>query len=136
MSASSARRPSYAAVLSVPHARRTFVSALVGRLSYGVAPIAVMLAVTRATGSYAVAGVVMALFGATVVFLSPYRAALVDRHGPRRALIPMSLLHSGLLCALAAVSWRPGTPAVCTWAMYGKCCRSREITSPCMICTW
>ncbi|MCW8383651.1 MFS transporter [Streptomyces justiciae] len=112
MSASSARRPSYAAVLSVPHARRTFVSALVGRLSYGVAPIAVMLAVTRATGSYAVAGVVMALFGATVVFLSPYRAALVDRHGPRRALIPMSLLHSGLLCALAAVSWRPGAPAV------------------------
>ncbi|WP_244362957.1 MFS transporter [Streptomyces aquilus] len=112
MSASSARRPSYAAVLSVPYARRTFVPALVGRLSYGVAPLAVMLAVTRATGSYAVAGVVMALFGATVVFLSPYRAALVDRHGPRRALIPMSLLHAGLLCALAAVSWRPGAPAV------------------------
>nr|WP_063826081.1 MFS transporter [Streptomyces antibioticus] len=112
MSASSTRRPSYAAVLSLPHARRNFVSALVGRLSYGVAPLAVMLAVTRATGSYAVAGVVMALFGATVVFLSPYRAALVDRHGPRRALIPMSLLYSGLLCALAAVTWRPGAPAV------------------------
>lgn len=82
MSASSTRRPSYAAVLSVPHARRIFTAALVGRLSYGVAPIAVMLAVTRATGSYAVAGVVMALFGAAVVFLSPYRAALVDRYGP------------------------------------------------------
>ncbi|PWI15513.1 MFS transporter [Streptomyces sp. Act143] len=117
MSASSTRRPSYAAVLSVPRARRTFAAALVGRLSYGVAPLAVMLAVTRTTGSYAVAGVVMALFGATVVVLAPYRAALVDRHGPRRALIPMSLLHSGLLCALAAVSWRPGASAVVLGAL-------------------
>ncbi|MDQ1048658.1 MFS transporter [Streptomyces sp. V4I2] len=101
-------RPSYAAVLRIPHARRTFAAALAARLSYGMAPIAVMLSVTRATGSYAVAGVVMAVFGATVVFLSPYRAALVDRHGPRRALLPMALLHAGLLCALAAACWRPG----------------------------
>ncbi|MCX5360695.1 MFS transporter [Streptomyces sp. NBC_00124] len=123
MSASS-RRPSYAAVLRVPHARRTFLAALSGRLSYGMAPIAVMLAVTRATGSYAVAGVVMALFGATGVLLSPYRAALVDRYGPRRALIPMALLHAVLLCALAAVSWRPGAPAVVlgvTAAVTGAC---------------
>ena len=49
-----------------------------------------MLAVTRSSGSYAVAGAVMALFGATVVFLSPARAALVDRYGPRRALVPMT----------------------------------------------
>ncbi|MCX4697865.1 MFS transporter [Streptomyces sp. NBC_01352] len=104
-------RPSYAAVLRLPHARRTFAAALAARLSYGTAPIAVMLSVTRATGSYAVAGVVMAVFGATVVFLSPYRAALVDRHGPRRVLLPMALLHAGLLCALAAACWRPGAPA-------------------------
>ncbi|NNN35733.1 MFS transporter [Streptomyces sp. S3(2020)] len=123
MSASS-RRPSYAAVLRVPHARRTFLAALGGRLSYGTAPIAVMLAVTRATGSYAVAGVVMALFGASGVLLSPYRAALVDRYGPRRALIPMALLHTTLLCVLAAVSWRPGAPAVvlgATAAVTGAC---------------
>ncbi|KOG34384.1 MFS transporter [Streptomyces resistomycificus] len=104
-------RPSYAAVLRLPHARRTFAAALAARLSYGVIPIAVMLCVTRATGSYAVAGVVMAAFGATGVFLSPYRAALVDRHGPRRALLPMALLYAGLLCALAAATWRPGAPA-------------------------
>lgn len=123
MSASS-RRPSYVAVLCVPHARRTFLAALGGRLSYGMAPIAVMLAVTRATGSYAVAGVVMALFGGTGVLLSPYRAALVDRYGPRRALIPMALLYAGLLCVLAVVSWRPGAPAVVlgvTAAVTGAC---------------
>jgi MFS family permease len=67
-----------------------------------------MLSLTRSTGSYAVAGLVMALFGATGVFLSPYRASLVDRHGPRRALLPMALLYAVLLCVLAAACRRPG----------------------------
>jgi MFS family permease len=119
----SSARPSYAAVLRVPHARRTFAAALVGRLSYGTVSLSLMLALTRATGSYAVAGAVMALFGATSVFLSPYRAALVDRHGPRRALLPMALLYAVLLGALAAVC-RPGTPApalAVTAALAGAC---------------
>ncbi|MEV8429932.1 MFS transporter [Streptomyces chartreusis] len=108
MSSTSVARPSYAAVLRIPHARRTFAAALLGRLSYGVAPLSVMLAVTRASGSYAVAGVVMALFSGTSVFLSPARAALIDRHGPRRALVPMVAVHSALLVLLAALVWRPG----------------------------
>ncbi|MFF3712450.1 MFS transporter [Streptomyces phaeochromogenes] len=110
MSASSTR-PSYAAVLRMPHATRTFTAALVGRLSYGMVSLAVLLAVSRATGSYAAAGAVMALFGAASVFLSPLRAALVDRHGPRRALLPMAALYAGLLGTLAAATWRPGAPA-------------------------
>ncbi|MFF4491034.1 MFS transporter [Streptomyces sp. NPDC001544] len=109
---SPAPRPSYAAVLRVPHARRTFAAALAARLSYGTVGLAVMLAVTRATGSYAVSGTVMAVFGAATVFLMPLRAALVDRHGARRALIPMASLYGALLCALAALTWRPGTPSV------------------------
>nr|WSY51717.1 MFS transporter [Streptomyces sp. NBC_00886] len=104
--------PSYAAVLRVPYARRTFAAALAGRLSYGTVSPAVLLAVVRSTGSYAAAGTIMALFGATAVLLMPLRAALVDRHGPRRALLPMALLYGGLLCVLAAVTWRPGTPEV------------------------
>ncbi|MBD0424264.1 MFS transporter [Streptomyces sp. TRM S81-3] len=117
-------RPSYAAVLRVPHAHRTFMAALVGRLSYGTVSLALMLSLTRVTGSYAVAGTVMALFGATGVFLSPYRAALVDRHGPRRALLPMALLYAALLCALAVACLRPGVPAAVlgvTAALAGAC---------------
>ncbi|MFB7935810.1 MFS transporter [Streptomyces sp. NPDC056049] len=111
MSAPAQGRPSYAAVLRLPYARRTFGAALLGRLSYGTVALSLMLAVTRATGSYAVAGTIMALFGATSVFLSPVRAGLVDRHGPRPALLPMALLYAGLLGALAAAAWRPGAPA-------------------------
>ncbi|MEU4149604.1 MFS transporter [Streptomyces sp. NPDC026659] len=103
--------PSYAAVLRVPHARRTFAAALAGRFSYGVAPLAVLLSVNRATGSYAVSGMVMSLFGGAAVFLMPLRASLVDRYGARRALLPMATLYAVLLCVLAALLWRPGAPA-------------------------
>jgi MFS family permease len=106
-----APRPSYAAFFRIPHTRHTFTAALIGRLSYGMVSLAVMLSVTEATGSYAAAGTVMALFGATSVLLSPVRAALIDRHGPRRALIPMASLYATLLATLATAAWRPGTPA-------------------------
>ncbi|WP_105970758.1 MFS transporter [Streptomyces geranii] len=105
-------RPSYAAVLRIPSARRTFATALLGRLSYGIVPLSVMLAVSRSSGSYAVAGAVMALFGATVVLLGPVRAALVDRYGPGRALVPMLLAHLAALGLLTVAVWRPGAHAV------------------------
>ncbi|MFI5799352.1 MFS transporter [Streptomyces sp. NPDC051677] len=109
MSASPAVRPSYALVLRVPHARRTFAAALTGRLSYGIVPLSLMLAVTRSSGSYTVAGAVMALFGVTVVFLSPARATLVDRYGPRRALMPMAAAYLAALGLLTAAVSRPDT---------------------------
>ncbi|MFD7882615.1 MFS transporter [Streptomyces bauhiniae] len=102
--------PSYAAVLRVPHARRTFATALVGRLSYGTVPLSLLLATQRATGSYAASGAVLSLYGAAVVLLTPARASLVDRHGARRALFPLAVAHGGLLCVLAALTWRTGAP--------------------------
>ncbi|WP_329122909.1 MFS transporter [Streptomyces sp. NBC_01465] len=99
---------SYATVLRTPHARRTFVAALVGRLSYGMVSLSLVLSVKDATGSYAVAGTVMALFGATSVLLSPARAALVDRFGPRRALAPMAGVYAVLLVLLAYAARQPG----------------------------
>ncbi|MFE3900258.1 MFS transporter [Streptomyces sp. NPDC059153] len=106
------RTPSYATVLRTPHASRTFGAALLGRLSYGMVSLSLMLAVKDATGSYSVAGAVMALFGATSVLLSPARAALIDRYGPRRALPPMAGVYAALLAALAYVTWRPGASSL------------------------
>ncbi|MGC0415097.1 MFS transporter [Embleya sp. AB8] len=103
---------SYAAVLRIPGARRAFGAALVGRLSYGMVSLSLLLAVKAGTGSYAVAGTVMALFGATSVFLSPVRAALVDRYGPRRVLPPMVAVYAVLLVGIAVVTWRPGVSGV------------------------
>ncbi|MEO3973630.1 MFS transporter [Streptomyces sp. CAU 1734] len=136
MSQPVAGRPSYAAVLRLPHARRTFAAALLGRLSYGIVGLSVMLAVTRSTGSYAVAGTVLALFGATSVFLSPFRAALVDRHGPRTALLPMALLHAGLLGALAAATWRPGAAAPVLGALAAAAGAAAPPLGPSMRAVW
>ncbi|MEU1229129.1 MFS transporter [Streptomyces sp. NPDC005828] len=109
--------PTYAAVLRTPHARRTFGAALLGRLSYGVAPLSLVLSVKDGTGSYAAAGTVMAVFGLTGVLLSPARAALVDRFGPRRALVPLAAGSAVLLVALAMATARPATPPVALVAL-------------------
>src|SRR5262245_45995709 len=71
---SPSRTPSYFVVLRTPHARRVFGAALLGRLSYGITPLSLILALTDATGSYAVAGGVMAAFAFTVSALAPVRA--------------------------------------------------------------
>ncbi|BBC32913.1 hypothetical protein SGFS_042070 [Streptomyces graminofaciens] len=129
-------RPSYAALLRIPHARRTFATALLGRLSYGMVSLAVLLAVDRATGSYAAAGTVLALFGATSVFLSPARAALVDRHGPRRALLPMAVLYAVLLTALALVSRPPGASATLLGAVAAVAGACTPPLGPTMRAVW
>ncbi|MER5280534.1 MFS transporter [Streptomyces sp. NPDC002809] len=109
-SSAPSRAPSYAAVLRTPHAARTFAAALLGRLSYGIVPLSLLLAIKDATGSYSVAGGAMALFGAASVSLSPARAALIDRHGPRRVLPPMAGLYAALLTVIALATWHPGAP--------------------------
>ncbi|MFG2873898.1 MFS transporter [Streptomyces sp. NPDC048337] len=101
--------PSYAAVLRTPHACRTFGAALLGRLSYGMLSLSGVLAVKKATDSYAAAGTVMAMFWLTCVFLSPTRAALIDRYGARRVLPPMATTYAMLLAGLAFTTSRSGT---------------------------
>ncbi|MFJ4090840.1 MFS transporter [Kitasatospora sp. NPDC089913] len=110
-------RPGYRAVLGAPHAGRTFAAALLGRLSYGVVPLALLLTVREATGSFSAAGAAMALFALASVLLSPVRAGLVDRHGPRRVLPPMAVLYGALLLAVVAATARPGAAPAAVGAL-------------------
>lgn len=111
---------SYAAVLRTPHALTTFGAALLGRLSYGTVSLSLALAAKDASGSLAVAGTALALFGATSVVFSPVRAALVDRYGPRRALVPMAVAYAALLTAFALVTREhPGTGAGASATLLG-----------------
>lgn len=111
---------SYAAVLRTPHALRTFGAALLGRLSYGTVSLSLALAAKDASGSFAVAGTALALFGATSVVFSPARAALVDWHGPRRALVPMAVVYAALLTAFAFVTREhPGPEADASAVLLG-----------------
>ncbi|MFJ5818277.1 MFS transporter [Streptomyces sp. NPDC093108] len=130
------RTPSYATVLRTRHAARTFGAALLGRLSYGMISLSLMLAVNAATGSYSVAGAVMALYGATSVFLSPARAALIDRHGPRRVLPPLAGAYAVLLGALAYATWRPGAPAFLLGALAAAAGAGTPPLGPVMRTLW
>ncbi|MEV0093318.1 MFS transporter [Streptomyces sp. NPDC050738] len=108
---------SYAAVLRLQHARATFGAALLGRLSYGTVSLSLTLAVQQSSGSYAVAGTAMALFGAASVFLSPLKARLIDHHGPRRVLLPLAALYAAALALLTALTWRPGANSAALGAL-------------------
>jgi MFS family permease len=98
----------YGAVLRTPHACGAFVSSLAGRLCYGIVGLSLILTLTDGRHDYGFAGLVMALFGAAVVLVSPVRARMVDRHGPRRALPPMAAAFAAALIAIAVIPVRSG----------------------------
>ncbi len=116
-SASPVHAPSYLTVLRLPQAARTFGAALVARLAYGIVFLALVLTVEHATGSYAVAGGVLAVFGLASSLLAPYRARLIDQHGVHRALLPMAAACAALLGLIAAVAWQPGAPGAALWVL-------------------
>jgi MFS family permease len=98
----------YRAVLRTPDACGAFVSSLAGRLCYGIVSLSLILTLTAGRHDYGFAGVVMALFGAAIVLVSPFRAWMVDRHGPRRALPPMAVGFAAALVAITGVPVRSG----------------------------
>ncbi|MBY8878418.1 MFS transporter [Actinacidiphila acidipaludis] len=102
---------SYAAVLRLPHARRTFGAALFGRLGYGVVSLSLVLSLAAATGSLPAGGLFGTEFAAVSVVLAPARAGLIDRWGARRALPALALPFASALFVLAACAHAAaGTP--------------------------
>ena len=98
----------YRAVLRTPYACGAFAASLVGRLCYGIVSLSLILTLTAGGHDYGFAGLVMALFGVAIVLVSPFRAWMVDRHGPRRALPPMAAGFAAVLVAIAVIPARAG----------------------------
>jgi MFS family permease len=98
----------YRAVLRTPHACGAFAASLAGRLCYGIVSLSLLLTLTAGGRDYGLAGLVMALFGLTIVLVSPFRAWMVDRHGPRRALPPLAGCFAAMLVAIAMIPPRSG----------------------------
>ncbi|MET9268449.1 MFS transporter [Kribbella sp. NPDC003557] len=103
------RAGSYRAVLLLPSALRTFVPALLGRLSYGLLPLSLLFTVQSSTGSFATAGVAVAVFGAASLSM-PFKARLVDRFSQRRVLPLLAVGASAGLVVVATVG--TSAPAV------------------------
>ncbi|WP_210430778.1 MFS transporter [Streptomyces physcomitrii] len=131
-----APRPTYRQVLRVPHAARAMAGALLGRLSYGTVPLSLLLAVREASGSYAVAGTAMALFGLAGVALSPARAAVIDRRGPARPLTALALCYALLLGLLTAAAVGGGVPDAALVALAAAAGAGTPPLGPVMRALW
>ena len=91
---------SYAAVLRRDGVLRAFTAATVGRLSYAMMSLALLLTIQTATGSYTAAGAAVSGYAVTS-FLMPVKSRLIDRLGVAAVLPALSV---GLFICLAAVA--------------------------------
>ena len=105
---------SYRAVLQEPRAPRVFTAALVGRLSYAMGPLSLVLFVQAATGSFAVAGAASAATALTSGLLAPLRGRLVDRRGQSRTLPLLSLGYAAAFSGVLLVARRGTAGEVAT----------------------
>jgi MFS family permease len=93
----------YLQILRLPHARRLVASAFVARVPYGITPLATVLLVRKATGSYTDAGVVAAAQAIGWGAVAPVQGRLVDRFS-QRVVLPGATLNALMLVALAAAA--------------------------------
>ena len=100
----SSRTARYFDVLKLPLVPATFGTALIGRSAYALVFLPLLYAVTDATGSVALAGLAVGLYGAGASFLAPVRAWFIDRYGARRTLSVLVIVFGGALTAIAAAS--------------------------------
>ena len=100
-------RVSYRSVLSVRHARPLVLAALLGRFSFAMGPLGLVLFVQDATGSFAKAGVASAATTLASGLLAPVRGRLVDRYGQGRCLPLFAGVYAVALVGVVVVT-RPG----------------------------
>ena len=99
-------------VLRLPGVRSLILGTILGRLAYGMLPVAVYLLLLRSTGQIGTAASLTAAQGLVGAVLFPRKGRLVDRRG-RPALTLMGAAAFVLLVAAGLVSQqRAGTPVV------------------------
>ncbi|AJT68213.2 hypothetical protein T261_6603 [Streptomyces lydicus] len=102
----------YAELLKTRHAARLLTGTLVGRLPNATAALAVVLFVRAEGGSYALAGVLSAVYGVCNAIGQPLLGRAVDLYGQPRVMLPASVLSALGMALLAAVGLDP------LWAAY------------------
>ncbi len=99
----------YGPVWSARPVRWAFAGTLVGRTAQTMMPLAVLLLFRQRTGSFAAAGIAVAVSGVAFVVAGPVTARLADRHG-NRVLVGAGTVNAASLVLLAvaassALSW-------------------------------
>lgn len=104
----------YLEVLRLPGALRAFVPSVLGRLSFAMVSLSLLLWVQSGPGGFALAGAVTGGFGLGNVAVAPLRARLVDRWGPRWVLPALAVGYAAGLIAVVAAAASSSIPASLT----------------------
>lgn len=91
-------------MLRAPHVSPLLAMAVVARLPIGIDALAIILFLRETTGSYAIAGAVSGAFALGTALGAPLQGRLVDRRGPGRVLLPLSLIHAAGLASLVGLA--------------------------------
>jgi MFS family permease len=100
----------FLAILALPGVRLVAATSLLARLPKGMVPLAIVLLLHQATGSYAIAGVTAALTAVGDAASTPLQGRLVDRLGRGWVLIPTAGVHVAAVAAVLVLA-RDGAPA-------------------------
>ncbi|MFI5755833.1 MFS transporter [Streptomyces sp. NPDC051569] len=99
----------YADILKAPHATRLLAGTLVGRLPNATAPIAIVLLVRAAGGSYSLAGALAAVYGIANAVGQPLLGRAVDLYGQPRVQLPAAVVSAlGAVLLVVAGTGSPG----------------------------
>lgn len=93
----------YAAALRTADILSAFVPASLGRLNYGIVPLALLLSVQDATSSFTTAATTCAIFGLAALSM-PVKARMVDRRGQRSVLPLLGLTYACVLLGFVSLT--------------------------------
>ena len=94
----------YGALLALPGARRPVIASAVGSMPIGMFGLAILLLAQDATGSFAVAGRVVGVFGVGNALGAVAQGRLMDRLGQTRVLRTAAVAHALACGALVAAA--------------------------------
>jgi len=92
----------YAALLEPRDLRQTIAVSMIGRLPIGITGLAILLLVQAATDSFSKGGAAAACYVIGLAAVAPALGRLIDRNGPRLALLTCSIAFPAALLSL----WR------------------------------
>ncbi|MEU5646429.1 MFS transporter [Streptomyces milbemycinicus] len=97
----------YRDLLRSKHAARLLIGTLVGRLPNATAALAVVLFTRAEGGSYALAGVLSAVYGVGNAVGQPLLGRAVDRYGQPRVMLPAAVASAVAMAVFAVVGLDP-----------------------------
>ena len=110
----------YRPLFEVPGARTLIAGGMVARTAGSMFGVAVVAMVAARSGSYELAGAVVAVGMVALALFAPFLGRLVDRYGQRRIAIPF-FLWSGVWAVLTVVTSLKGWPSWLLFITFPMC---------------